>query len=42
MVLKEEEEEEVGRSRDHKANKGVHLYHPSVISYSWQFGRVLQ
>jgi hypothetical protein len=30
-VLEEEEEEEVGRSRDHRAKKGVHMYHPSVI-----------
>ena len=26
-----EEEGETGRSRDHWANKGMHIYHPSVI-----------
>jgi hypothetical protein len=31
-VLKEEEEK-VGRSQDHGAKKGVHMYHPSVIQY---------
>jgi hypothetical protein len=27
----EEEEEEADRSRDHRANKRVYVYHPSVI-----------
>jgi hypothetical protein len=31
-ALKEEEEEkEAGSSRDHRAKKGVHMYHPSKI-----------
>jgi hypothetical protein len=32
MTMLEEEEEKAGRSRDHTAKKGVHMYHPSVIS----------
>jgi len=27
----EEEEEEADRSWDHRANKGMHIYHPSMI-----------
>jgi hypothetical protein len=30
-VTLKEEEEEAGRSRDHRANKRVYMYHPSVI-----------
>jgi len=41
MTMLEEEEEKAGRSRDHTAKKGVHMYHPSVISYLWSFGTVV-
>jgi hypothetical protein len=30
-LKEEEEEEEADRSRDHRANKRVYVYHPSVI-----------
>ena len=36
-----EEEEEVGRSRDHTTKKRAHMYHPSVISFPWSFGGVV-
>ena len=29
--LEEQQEEEVGCSRDHTAKKGAHMYHPYVI-----------
>jgi hypothetical protein len=40
-ALEKEEEEEVGRSRDHTVKKGVHTDHPSMISCPWSFGGVV-
>jgi len=44
MVLEEEEEEEEeeeGHLQDREANKGVHIYHLSMISSSLPLSRVL-
>ena len=39
-MLTLEDEEEVGHSQDYMVKKGVHMYHPSVISCPLPFGEV--
>jgi len=41
MAELEEEEEEVGCSRDHTAKKGAHTCHPSVILCPWRSSGVV-
>jgi len=41
MAELEEEEEEVGYSRNHTAKKGTYMYHHSMMSSSWPFGEVV-